>query len=466
MVLNPNPGGSGVDRLTIALTLVFLVPACGGTSPAPPGVTLAITGVSVVPMDGRGILRDHTVLIRDAEILEVTRGQVRLPEGVPVLDGEGAYVIPGLWDLHVHAVADAGAFFPLFLAHGVTGVRDMGGEPDSLAAVVARLASGELLGPRLVAAGPILDGPGHRWSPPFVRHLETEEEARAAVAELARTGVDFLKVYSGLPPEVYRALAGEAAERGLPLAGHVPFAVPASLASGLGQASFEHADPGTAGLECVDDGEARLRSALGVWGGSGYGPYLGELAALREGRDAACVRDLHRVLRENGTRVVPTLGNHVKDSAHVSWEALPLLDEPRRRSCLATLELFHQAGDEERKGHHAAVLADVGALHRAGVRVLAGTDTPNPCLVPGASLHDELALLVQAGLTPREALAAATVEAARFLGLADRLGTVEAGKTADLVLVRGNPVDDIGAVRNVVGVVFGGRLLHPGPSSP
>lgn len=442
----------------------LLACACGPSAavhPAPePGITLAIVGVNVVPMTRDTVLRGQTVLVRDGRIARIGPvDAVAVPAGVRTIDAAGGYLVPGLWDMHVHTLSRSAEFFPLFIAHGVTGVRDMGGYLDSLHAVRARLSAGLAPAPRVFAAGPLLDGPRQRWSHAIAWHLESPEQARAAVDSLARAGVDFIKVYSTLSPAVYDALAAAARTRRLPFVGHVPLEVSAAAASDAGQASLEHGALDITLGDCAPDARGRARRLLGVWGRDGYGPYIQGKLALRGERDPACAAELYARYRRNGTHVVPTIVNELKDSATVDWAALQYADSASQAACRGTVEDFHQADARTRREHHAAFVQDVGALHRAGVPLLAGTDVPNPCVVAGASLHRELERLVQAGLTPYQALRSATADAARFLGAGDSLGIVAEGAAADLVLLDANPLDDIRNTRRIRLVVRAGAVL-------
>lgn len=450
-------------RFTLLLLPLYAAACASRSTPAsaPPQLTLAITDVGVLPMDGEEVLRQQTVLIANDRIVAITGAPVAIPSGVRRINGHGQYLLPGLWDMHVHTLGDIEAFFPLFLAHGVTGVRDMGGLLDSLDHVRQRILAGHLIGPRLIAAGPLLDGPRHRWSHPIAWHIETAEQARAAVDSLAAAGVDFLKAYSTLPRDAYVALADAARDRGLPLAGHVPLAVGAEESSNLGQVSLEHAGLDVTTLPCVAHAADRMRRLLGMWTSEGYEAFLLGTAQLRGARDPDCVERLYALYRANGTWVTPTIVNAIKDSASVNWTAMALLDAERRRSCQATVVSFEQASDTIRMRYHREFLEDLARLHRARVRFLAGTDVPNPCIVPGASLHDELEWLVKAGFTPYEALRTATIHPAISLGVADSLGMLRPGRIADLVMLAANPLEDIRATREVTAVVRGGRYIVP-----
>ncbi len=440
----------------------LLACACGRPAevrPTPePGITLALVNANVVPMDRDTVLRGQTLLIRDGRIARMgPAASLAVPAGVRTIDAGGGYLVPGLWDMHVHAMSRSEEHFALFLAHGVTGVRDMGGYLDTLRAVRARLSP--TAAPRLVAAGPLLDGPRHQWSYAIAWHLETPAQARAAVDSLAREGVDFLKIYGALSPAVYQAVAAAARERRLPFAGHVPVDVGAAAASDAGQASLEHGGLDITVGNCVPNAGARALQLLGVWVNQGYGAYIQGKLALRGESDPACAADLYARYRRNGTHVVPTIVNELRDSATVDWAALQYADSASRGACVGTVAAFQQADAGVRRAYYDAFLQDVGALHRAGVVLLAGTDVPNPCLVAGASLHAELERLVQAGLTPYQALRAATVDVGRFLGAGDSLGIVAPGAAADLVLLDANPLDDIRNTRRIRLVVRGG-VVH------
>lgn len=450
----------------VLLLSSILVAACDRAPPpdAPGSITLAVTNVTVIDLTGAPPARGRTVLIAGDRIQAVgSAWRLRIPPDVPILHGWDSYLIPGLWDMHVHLRGPETArewFDPLLLAAGVTGVRDMGMHLDSLAAFRRGAGMDAPLAPRRVMAGPILDGPGNPWAGEEFWRVNTVHEAREAVDSLRRAGADFLKVYSFLSPEVYFAAVEEARRQGLPVAGHLPSAVPSEEAARAGHATFEHAQLEVT-ASCVPDGHDRLRELYAAWRREGFGAYFRMAAGFRASWDPdECVR-LVETLRERGSWIVPTLvQDHAsRDSASVAWFDLAYLPPDLQDACRETVAMVEAAAPALRRAHRRALQEEVRWMHGAGLPVLAGTDAPNPCLVPGLSLHQELERLVEAGLTPLQALRTATLNPARHLGTADSIGTIEAGKVADLVLLDGDPLVDIRNVRNVRAVLVGGRLL-------
>jgi imidazolonepropionase-like amidohydrolase len=385
--------------------------------------------------------------------------RVRVTRGASVVNGRGKYLIPGLWDMHVHLSFPPGAaqiFLPLMVANGVLGARDMHSFLSPIISLKHAVASGAQVGPRLFVAGSAVDGPNSYL--PGARIVHTPDEARAAVRELKAAGVDFIKVYSSLPKDLYLVVASEAKSEGIPFVGHVPYPLTAAEASDAGQRSLEHlteVDVGTSSDEAAI--KAEELEAMNQKHG-----YIPDPNRLRSTFDSVKAAALFERFRRNDTWQVPTLvvfyqerqiaepGVRGNDSLLVYipkllrdyWRSLP--------TDIATkmVALY-------------AVHADlVGRLNRAGVPILAGSDSPNPFVYPGFSLHDELGLLVYSGLTPAEALRTATINPATFLGVADSLGTVATGKVADLVLLEANPLADISNTKRIRAVIQGGRLLN------
>jgi imidazolonepropionase-like amidohydrolase len=412
---------------------------------------IAITHVTVI--DGADSLprRDQTVVLRGARITAVgPAARTSVPRGAQVLDGRGKYLIPGLWDLHVHTdVPGAREVLPLYVANGVTGVRDMGGDWTRLTAMRAEVRSGRLRGPRMVLSGPYLDGNDQP-----IAHLpaRTPAEAAAAVDSLARLGVDFVKLHTGLTRETFFAAARAARAHHLPFAGHVPRVVGAADASDSGIASIEHLL--TIPTPCSPAESLALEPRFAVQGA------LGRCSSADPG-------PLYARLARNGTRVTPTFTAQY-EVALWPGRAVPgdsfagYLPDTLRRYVAGIFPMPDGVPpDADRVGRavFARRLELVGAMRRAGVGVLAGTDAPLRNSPPGFGLHAELGFLVRAGLSPFEALRAATLDAARFLGAQDSLGTVEVGKLADLVLLDADPLAEIGNTRRIRAVLAGGRLL-------
>ncbi|MFI5184684.1 MAG: amidohydrolase family protein [Vicinamibacteria bacterium] len=411
---------------------------------------LALDHVAVVDVRSGAVATDRMLVVTAGRISAVARsGEIGTPPGAVVLDATGKVVIPGLWDMHVH-LHDS-AFLELLVAEGITGVREMGGDPALIGDWRDRIAAGRLMGPRIVMAGRILDGPDPTW-PRISYAIRNAEEGRRLVQVSKRDGSDFIKVYNGLSREAYFAILSEAKQQGLTVAGHVPFSISAAEASDAGQRSIEHV---TGVLEgCTARPNATPASADREWFLMNYDPLRADSLFARFAR--------------NGTWQVPTL---VLKRTFAWIREIAQRDDTRLRFIPARISDRWDPGRDfrlqGRRPEYFALqqrlfkkdLALVGDMRRAGVRFLAGTDLGNPYIFPGFSLHDELGLLVQAGLTPLEALQAATLRPAEFLGESDSLGTVEPGKAADFVLLDANPLEDIANTQRIDAVCVKGTLL-------
>ena len=428
-------------------------------SAAAQDVPLVIEHVTVIDVIAGRAQPDMTVEIRGRTIAALSPGpRVRAPGHARVIDGRGKYLIPGLWDMHVHVSWPAGAaqvFLPVMVANGVLGARDMHGTLEAIVTLKRAVASGSQIGPRLFVAGPAVDGPNSYL--PAARVVRTADEAREAVRQLKGGGVDFIKVYSSLPRELFFAVANEAKTEGIPFVGHVPYAVTAAEASDAGQRSMEH-------LTEVDVGtsseEAQIKAEEFEATEQKHG-YIPDANRLRATYDSAKALSLFERFRRNDTWQVPTL-LVLYQAGHSTPGGSPTNDSLDAYIPNALRQYWHSVPAEvaARIGAlyplHAGL---VGRINGAGVPILAGTDCPNPYVYPGFSLHDELGLLVHARLTPAEALGTATISAARFLGVTDSLGSVATGKVADLVLLDGNPLQDIANTKRIRAVIQGGRLL-------
>ena len=441
--------------------------------PPPPAVeSFALRDVTVVDTEGEQDLPNATVLVRDGRIEAVGPAtEVKLPEGVRLVEGRGRFLIPGLWDMHAHVIRGAEQLqLPLYVAHGVTGLRDMLSWPDDSEVQAltvadkrelhARVERGARVGPRIVAvASYYAEGPSSRNDafPPFF-NVRTPDEARAFVSHEKARGVDFLKVYNRMPREAYFALLEEARRQELPVVGHLPYSVSLREAVEAGQRSFEHARELL--HECFPETE-RFRAAM-----LAREPSVHWLQRMVDQHDPARCDALLEMLRAHDTYLCPT---------HVIRREDALADDPayREDSHLRSLHWLYRifwrfdlddtvaedpspAGRAAYRAFYRKGLELTGRAHRAGVKVLAGTDHP----FYGASLHQELEELVQAGLSPRDALRAATFHPALFLGRERDFGSIRPGKRADLVLVDGNPLESIQSVRRISGVSMGGRLYE------
>ena len=452
-------------RIAALLFLTLLAAPLGGAAQ-----TFAFTHVTVIDMTGAPPQADMTVVVTGNRLATLGPSRaVRIPKGGLAYDATGKFLIPGLWDMHVHAAwsSTLPTFGPLFLVNGVTGVREMWGSLDVVAGAHISLAQHHLTEPRFVASGQVLDGSPPIWEGSI--GLASADQARRVVDSLHAAGADFIKVYNLLPRDVYTAIVAEAKRLDMPVVGHVPVAVGALAASKAGQRSIEHL---TDLLLSCSTHETALRAAL--------------VAAFEEPRDSLralgrrqqpelldtyssdkCQALAAQLLRDS-TWQVPTLTvlrafAHLDDSVFTSDPRLQYMSRetrdgwnPRNDFRFKTMT---PADFARTKRTYAKQVELVGLLHRAGVPILAGTDVLNPYCFPGFSLHDELALLVRAGLTPLEALQTATINPAEFFGMQGALGTVEKGKIADLVLLDANPLENIANTRRIAAVIANGRLF-------
>ena len=422
--------------------------------------TLVITAVNVVDVLSGEIRADQIVIIVNNRITGVgPRKQTRYPPRATTINGQGAYLIPGLWDMHVHLVF--GDWFPLaqqitlplLVANGITGVRDMGSELETVQRWRNEIEAGRLLGPRIMTSGPMLDGPKPRF--PSSVAIATPEDGRRAVNDLKHAGVDFIKLQSLIPRDAVFAIADEARKQELPFEGHVPDSVRASEMSEAGMHSFEH-------LIGIFEGSSPLEDQF-LKGDKTEARFLASY-------DPERAATLARLLAKNQTWQCPTLvwerGGNLIDATDFSKDTrakyVPAYwkNQTWKKFTEQVESEFNTDDLDTRRKFLEKELEVVQLLHKAGVPFLAGTDTPPGVYIfPGFSLHEELQRFVAAGFSPLEALQTATINPARFFRMEDQLGTIEKGKVADLVFLDGNPLADIGNSQKVSGVVLNGRFL-------
>jgi imidazolonepropionase-like amidohydrolase len=436
-----------VQLLGSACALIAAVPGCcsGDIQEGEDYIVTAFVDVNIVPMDGDGILEHHTVIVRDGVISAMGPvSSTTIPDGACVIDGSGKFLMPGLADMHVH-ISNQDEFL-LFLANGVTTVRDMFGNTDRLAwrAAVQR---GDILGPTIYTSGPIIDG-----NPPWVEGsavVETAAEAEREVAEEKAEGYDFVKIYDFLSPEAYDAIVSAAEKHRMPVVGHVPDAVGLRGVLAAGQASIEHLRGYGAALAADPD---KVTHGSEDWAMA----------------DTSKMRGLAEETREAGVWNCPTLvvGQKWVQPA----EQRVLFEQPSMRFIAPEVRdewnpdssyLSHFSAEKLAavEGSHKERLLMTHALHEAGARLLLGTDCGNPFVLAGFSVHEELANLVAAGLTPYEALLAGTRNAAEFVGAPGEFGAVAVGARADLIMTEDNPLEDVGALAKTAGVMVRGVWL-------
>ncbi|MEX1256301.1 MAG: amidohydrolase family protein [Gemmatimonadota bacterium] len=435
---------------------------------------IALTHANVVDVEAGAVLPGHTVLIKGSRIQEVgSTATMNLPRGALVYDLEGMYVIPGLWDSHVHltprSMAATTNFFPLLIANGVTTIRDMGTGLEPLLHWRREIDAGRIVGPRIFGAGVLLDGapsvyPGISWE------IETVEEARAAVDSLARSGADFVKAYEMLAEDVYFAILGQAALRGLKVATHIPLRVDAIEAVHGGIQSVEHLR--NLEVACSGEADAIRREADNLISATRLGVGMDLRADIhakqwpwaQETFDPRECAGLVTAFAQYKTWHVPTLVIYDNSRTRFhpqfgTWMNYMPIELQERWLAAARVEDGAPYEPQPHPANHAWAERMVQELSKAGVRILAGTDAPTAFVVPGFSLHQELQALVGAGLTALDALRSATLWPAEFFGVRYSLGSVAAGQTADLVILRANPLTDIRNTETIEAIVANGRIL-------
>ncbi|GAB7040197.1 MULTISPECIES: amidohydrolase family protein [Catenuloplanes] len=441
--------------------------ASGGTGPS-----VAIVGATVIDGTGARPRRDMTVVVRGGRIADVGAARdVRVPGDAEVVDGRGKFVVPGFIDSHVHGSGQEQIDLPLFLANGVTTVRDMNGQAP-LYDWRDRIAAGTLSGPRFRVASSIIDGNPSLLAGLGAPYVEVADaaEARAAVRAAVAGGADFIKVYVRLTPAAYHAIADECRRLGVTFVGHTPDAVPLTEASAAGQRSFEHVYTNWFATSSRE-AEIRHRLARITVGAGEFNSWFNQTHPLEvlaaRSFDPARARTVFARLAADGAHQVPTLTHHrvfdLPESVALHEDRLRYLPAATRAGWQAQLEQVFLAGRTpqdvvEHRELFGARVRWIDAAHRAGVPVLAGTDTGTAYVYPGFSLHDELANLVEASFSPMRALQAATSAPARFLGLHD-VGVVRRAAVADLAVLDADPLADIRNTRRVHAVVVRGELI-------
>lgn len=452
------------------LALVLLLAGCAAGVPVPPpamgdtvGQPLAIVHVTVVDVAARSVeaarLPDRTVLVRHGRIAAVGPSRhVRVPGDARVVDGRGRYLVPGLWDAHSHVGYAGPSALPVYAAHGVTTLRDLGGRLPDLLAWRRRIDAGTLVGPDLYVAGPVVEG---AWwldavtgmlrrdtvlgAFPFLEasprlRVASPAEAHAAVDSLQRMGADLVK-FRNLRGDEVRALASRGRRLGMPVVGHAPARVPLGEAADSGVRSIEHVE--TAMLRLPDTAVAvrRAEYARLARAGAAITPTLLTDVAYRQTPDSVA----RAVIADTANRL----------DRRRRWVSRDLLDFWRFGLDIKRLE-----GPADHAASHRRQVADLRLARGAGVPILVGTDFGVSLVYPGASVHDEMRLLVrEGGLSPFEVLRGATILPARSIGVEGRVGAVAPGLEADLVLLDVDPLRDVRNVARIRSVVLDGRLF-------
>src|SRR6056297_1515797 len=453
-----------------AITALLVVLSAVSATAAHSDVLL--TDVTLVDVESGALVPGQSVHIEGSAIAGIGP-DIQPPADVAVLDVAGGYLIPGLWDSHVHIFStpdEPQTALPLYLINGVTGIRDMGAlwPIEDQQALQASIETGEVLGPRLILSGAWVDGSPGSWPGMFL--ADTPQEARAVVDRIAAEGWAAVKSYSMLPQETYLALAEAASDHGLALVGHIPEPVAMATALAAGQDGMEHF--GHVSKACATregDMVDGIRDALasGADLQAVMARMAGHNAIILDTWDAALCEDVLARMAAAELHVSPTLV--VADFYTGNW---PAPDAPRMRMLPAEVRAAWDRPDfrlqamtnEVRELAQESIALDrrtFAMAHEAGVPILASSDASfaNPYLFHGFSLLDELDIYVAAGLTPREALYTATVAPPRFFGLTYQDGTIAVGRRADLVLLDANPLDGLETLRRPMAVIVAGQVL-------
>jgi Amidohydrolase family len=452
----------------LLLLLIFVSQLIAQRLPITQPGSLAFTHVTLIDMTGAPPKPDMTVVMTGNRITALGQtGKIRIPRDAQIIDATGNFLIPGLWDMHFH-IKETERTLPLFIANGVTGVRSMGGDFQKLFEWREAVASGRLLGPRIVACGPVIDRP-HPANPDHAIPVSNAEDGKQAVDFLKRNGADFVKVYDSVPRDAYFAIVKEAQEQGLPFVGHIPSAITMTEASNAGQKSVEH-------LGAFLEGSLTAETELRNWPAP---PVKNQDFSVIPARIAARgnrmldtyseqkAAQLLSLLAKNNTWQVPTL---LAKQVNTFVDDISKAQDPHYRYVPASVRegwspdknFFYRFRTAEfiayQKKLFQKEMEVVGEMRRAGVPIMAGTDG-GAYTVAGFGLHQELALLVKAGLTPMQALQAATINPAKFLGESDTLGTIEQGKIANLILLEANPLENISNTERIDAVVVNGKYF-------
>ncbi len=440
---------SGMSRRSIGpIGCAVFTLACGGPDTLVDG-DVAFVDVNVLPMDQERVLEEQTVIIADGRIAAIGSGdEIGPEEGVEVIEGDGGYLMPGLTEMHAHlpeprmSDMDIANLLFLYVANGVTTARGMQGDPSHFG-LRNQIDRGLVLGPSLYLSSVPMSGAS----------VPTPEVADQRVREYKVAGYDHIKVTEGLGADAFDAMVHTAAEVGLPFAGHVSDHVGIRSALAAGQGSIDHLDNFLEGLVPADQQPAKP-----------LGP--GGVGVLLDRMNEALIPELVRATVDAGTWIVPTMvlwetayyGD--QGSADVEAERPEVIYMPPE-----TVERWRQAVDSRMSASDTASNRQVAslrrrvlqALYRGGAKIALGSDSPQIFIVPGFSLHREMALYIDVGMTPYDVLEIGTRKPAEYFGAGDEFGTVAVGRRADLILLNANPLDDVGNVANRAGVMLRGR---------
>ena len=428
-----------------------------------------------------GLRANQTVIIKGNKIAIIKNAKkIRNPSNSLIIDGAGKYLIPGLWDAHVHLSYNRDiedVMFPLFIVNGITSIRDTGGHMDLLKRLVKKSKELNGISPRVFIAGPLIDGVpsvydgSSRGMPNLAIGAATVEDVIRIVDSLSEEGVNQIKAYEMLSPEVFEALLKRAKEKGLLVTGHVPLSMDVVEASNLGLRGMEHMR--NLEMACSANYDSLLidRKRMISEGADLSGSRLRSMLHSAQRQHSVESMDEQRrdyvlsQLAKNNTWQIPTLTIATSGANRVyareSWRNnFRYLPEPVRSQWTNNTERSSEGSaslSSKKFGSWAYNM--VKSISDAGIKIMAGTDSPIAYLTPGFSLHEELRLLVHSGLSPMQALEAATIRPAQFFSLDKKMGRIKKGMLADLLLLDANPLDDITNTQKILGVMKNGNFM-------
>lgn len=446
--------------------LIFLYTGCSNSEKDSGSFMIANT--NIIDVKNGKLVKNQSIVIADGKIIYVGSDD----DGYDIkrtIDGNGKYLIPGLWDMHVHfrggdsLIQENKNLLPLFLANGITTVRDAGGDlTPSILKWRAEINKGDIDGPRIFTSGPKLDGANPTWEGSI--ELEGPDEVSAALDSLQGLGVDYVKIYdSKISREVYLEILTQAERRGMTTTGHMPFTVKLSEAMEAGLDATEHTYYTFKGASPKEDSLTQL--AIDGWNNNSPVPFGRQLISYYESYDSTTAAMIFRKMAESQTSILPSLyvGTvlyQLKTDNHILDPELNYLGYGIQKTYLRRLTSALRAPQEATEFSQNLVAkfkAMVPLMHQAGVNVLAGSDCGayNTYVYPGFSLHNELEMLVAAGIPTADVLKIATLSGPEFMAVDDQYGTVESGKVADLILLNSNPLLDIRNTKDINYVIQG-----------
>jgi len=449
----------------LSLLLIFLVSCQVQTS------DIAIQNVNVVDVESGEIVENQSVLIRDGIIANIKPYDSGL-EAEMVIDGTGKYLIPGLWDMHVHfrggeeLIKENKNLLPLYIVNGITTVRDGGGNiTPSVLEWRSQIEAGELLGPKIFTSGPKIDGSDARWDGSIA--IDRADQIPAALDSLDSLGVDYVKIYdSTLPYELFLPIVEQASERGYPVTGHMPFEVMFSESIEKGLSATEHIFYAFKG-HSAKEGEI-TQELIDRRGSDNPMGFLEVLQRVTDSQDDETAQALYQTMIEHGNGIIPTL--HIMDVLanlkvrnHADDEYLDYIGPGIRETYEGRYQAALNAPDDQPNIYDLPEYRPlVTEMMSNGVRIYAGSDAGpyNTFVYPGISLHKELEIFVESGFTPAEALRTATINPPAFFDLQEKYGQVIEGFTADLLLLDANPLTDISNTQQIYRVIINGELVY------